>query len=166
MRTRAPFLRIQSEQLVFTFWINQMRNQMKSSNRSIETLVDRLGDAAEALEKASRRSSRSARNLVDDASSEAENILAREWRALKSDLSDLASHTDLESMPEVKAAVERMRTTFSEIGDRLEESAETVRRRTSESLHQVNGYAHESPWKTAGLATLAGVAIGLMISRR
>lgn len=139
---------------------------MKNHSRNLEALVDRLGDAAEAVEKASRRSSRSARSLFDVSSREAEHILGREWRALKRDLNEVAEHTDLDSLPDVKAAVDRIRTTLAEVGESVEESAETVRRRTTAGIGRVDTYAHDSPWQTAGFAALAGVAIGLMIGKR
>jgi ElaB/YqjD/DUF883 family membrane-anchored ribosome-binding protein len=66
---------------------------------------------------------------------------------------------------------------FTEIRLRLQDSLRRVRASTSDAAQRLRGqaiaagetadeYVRERPWTTAGVAVLAGIAIGALISRR
>ena len=65
--------------------------------------------------------------------------------------------------PKVDASLQRART-------RLRELEAVMESRARETAQQVDVYAHEHPWKTAGVAAGIGAAVGaivaLLLSRR
>lgn len=139
---------------------------MNSNANSADALVERLAEVAAAIERSGQRVGRSAQSIMGDAVSQGERAASREWSALKRDLAELAEHADLDALPEVRALVERMRESIGSVSATLDGAAEQARSRAQAGISQIDGYAHDAPWKTAGVAALAGIAIGLMITRR
>ncbi len=139
---------------------------MKTASASAEAIIDRLNETAEAIERTARRAGRGGSRVYEQATAEAEAVFAREWAALRRDLADLASNADLAAMPEVRRLIEQMKHSVAAASASVGEAAQDVRRRTVEQASSVDAMVHDAPWKTAGLAALAGVAVGLMIGRR
>lgn len=137
-----------------------------SNDNTTDAIIDRLNEAAAAIERSSRRTGKSFRNLYRGTSASAESVVEREWDALKRDLADLTSRTDLAANPEVKAIVDRLRASVAAASDSVAEAASSARRQALEGADAVDGYVRESPWRTAGIAVLAGMAVGLLIARR
>ncbi|MGE0315033.1 MAG: hypothetical protein AB7P21_25740 [Lautropia sp.] len=139
---------------------------MNTTSSSAEAIIDRLNETAEAIERTARRAGRAGRGAYDRAAADTEAVFAREWAALRRDLADLASNADLAAMPEVRRLIDQMKHSVAAASASVGDAAEDVRRRTVEKAESVDAMVHDAPWKTAGLAALAGIAVGLMIGRR
>ncbi len=131
-----------------------------------DKIASRLEEAAQAIERSIRRTRRSMGNAAADMSEQSRSAVEQEWVALKKDLSDLMSRTDLAESPEVKAVVERIRNTMNAVSESVTTAASQAQHRARESADRVNDYAHASPWQAAGIAAAAGFVIGVLLSRR
>lgn len=131
-----------------------------------DKIAARLEEAAEAIERSLRRTRRSVGKSAADMSDQSRSAMEREWTALKKDLSDLMSRTDLAESPEVKAVVERIRESMNSASDTVVNAASEAQHRARESAERVNDYAHASPWQAAGIAAAAGFVIGVLLSRK
>jgi ElaB/YqjD/DUF883 family membrane-anchored ribosome-binding protein len=131
-----------------------------------DKIASRLEEAAQAIERSIRRTRRTMGNAAADMSEQSRSAVEQEWVALKKDLSDLMSRTDLAESPEVKAVVERIRNTMNSVSDSVTAAANQAQNRARESADRVNDYAHASPWQAAGIAAAAGFVIGVLLSRR
>jgi ElaB/YqjD/DUF883 family membrane-anchored ribosome-binding protein len=131
-----------------------------------DKIASRLEEAAQAIERSIRRTRRTMGNAASDMSDQSRSAVEQEWTALKKDLSDLMSRTDLAESPEVKAVVERIRNTMNVVSDSVTTAASQAQHRARESADRVNDYAHASPWQAAGIAAATGFVIGVLLSRR
>lgn len=131
-----------------------------------DKIASRLEEAAQAIERSIRRTRRTMGNAASDMSDQSRSAVEQEWVALKKDLSDLMSRTDLAESPEVKAVVERIRNTMNAVSESVTTAASQAQHRVRESADQVNDYAHASPWQAAGIAAAAGFVIGVLLSRK
>jgi ElaB/YqjD/DUF883 family membrane-anchored ribosome-binding protein len=131
-----------------------------------DKIASRLEEAAEAIERSIRRTRRTMGTATADLSEQSRSAVEQEWVALKKDLSDLMSRTDLAESPEVKAVVERIRNTMNAVSDSVTTAASQAQHRARESVDRVNEYAHASPWQAAGVAAAAGFVVGVLLSRR
>ena len=131
-----------------------------------DKIASRLEEAAQAIERSIRRTRRTMGNAASDMSDQSRSAVEQEWVALKKDLSDLMSRTDLAESPEVKAVVERIRNTMNVVSDSVTTAASQAQHRARESADRVNDYAHASPWQAAGIAAATGFVIGVLLSRR
>jgi ElaB/YqjD/DUF883 family membrane-anchored ribosome-binding protein len=77
----------------------------------------------------------------------------------------------------LRAVVGQSGETLAALRPRIEESLQSARLRLEEferaaaeraraAAQATDAYAHEHPWKVAGITALLGVAVGLLISRR
>lgn len=139
---------------------------MKTETSSTEAIVERLQEAAQAIERSARRSGRASGRIYDNVAADSEAVISREWAALRRDLADLASNAELAAMPEVRKLLDQMKASVANASASVADAANDAKRRTVEKAESVDAFAHEAPWQTAGLAALAGIAIGLMIARR
>ena len=131
-----------------------------------DKIASRLEEAAQAIERSIRRTRRTMGNAASDMSEQSRSAVEQEWVALKKDLSDLMSRTDLAESPEVKAVVERIRDTMNAVSESVTTAANQAQHRARESADRVNDYAHASPWQAAGIAAAAGFVIGVLLSRK
>lgn len=136
------------------------------SDVAADRIAARLEEAAEAIERSLKRTRRSIGSATADMSDHSRTAVEREWVALKKDLSDLMTRTDLAESPEVKAVVERIRNTMNAVSDTVVGAASEAQHRARESAERVNEYAHASPWQAAGIAAAAGFVIGVLLSRK
>lgn len=127
-----------------------------------DKLAARLEEAAASLERSLRSSGRSFGRSAE----QTRNTIESEWNNLKQDLADLMDSDSLRDRPEVRAAIDRMRSTVQQMSDSAADAAQEVQRRAREGAEAVNDYAHTSPWQTAGIAAAAGLVIGFLLSRR
>jgi len=131
-----------------------------------DKIATRLEEAAQAIERSIRRTRRSVGTAATDMSEQSKSAIEQEWQALKKDLADLMSGTDLAETPEVKAVVERIRNTMNAVTDTVTTAASDAQQRARDSVDRVNVYAHGSPWQAAGIAAAAGFVVGVLLSRK
>jgi ElaB/YqjD/DUF883 family membrane-anchored ribosome-binding protein len=131
-----------------------------------DRIARRLEEAAAAIEDSLRRTREALGSAAAGMSDESRSALEREWLALKRDLSDLINRPDIAESPEVQAAIARIRNTMSSVADGISHAGRQARHRAREGAEGVAGFAHASPWQAAGIAAVAGFAIGLLLSRK
>ena len=139
---------------------------MEPTSSSADAIIGRLNQAAEAIERSTRRTGRASGRIYDNVTADAEAVLSREWAALRRDLADLASNAELAAMPEVRKLIDQMKASVAAASASVGEKAAQVGQRAADTAESIDARVHDAPWKAAGLAALAGVAIGLMIGRR
>lgn len=145
---------------------------MRNASPTTEAILERLQEAADSLERSTQRGRKSfrrfyrdTRDSARDTAHDAHDALSEEWESIKSDLADLMNNADLTNSPEAKALIQRIRGSISEASDAVSELADNARRRAQHSAEVVDEYVHESPWATAGVAAVVGLAVGLLIAQ-
>jgi ElaB/YqjD/DUF883 family membrane-anchored ribosome-binding protein len=135
---------------------------------STEAIVERLQEAAAAIERSTRHTGKSFRRFYRDSAGtagDAQHVLSDEWESLKGDLADLMANADISRSPEARAVIERMRSSIAQASDTVADIAHSAQRRARHSAEAVDEYVHESPWASAGVAAVVGLAIGLLLSQ-
>lgn len=125
-------------------------------------LADTVQSAADDTARVGRRAARAASQGVRDSAS----VLEREWADLKADFEDLVSNPAVRDMPEVRALKERVQDSLHRASEAMADVTHDISRKVRDTASMADDYAHDQPWKVAGMAALAGLAIGLLISRR
>ncbi|MBN9407824.1 MAG: DUF883 domain-containing protein [Burkholderiales bacterium] len=104
-------------------------------------------------------------NLAAASQAELENLLA--------DLRTLLDKEEISALPEVRAirerveeGIESVRDTASSLAHEAAERAREAARRAKEAAEVADKYAHEEPWRVAGVALGLGALIGFLMSRR
>lgn len=104
-------------------------------------------------------------SLASASQAELENLLA--------DLRTLLDKDELSSLPEVRAireriegGIETVRETASSVAHEAAERAREAARRAKEAAEAADEYAHEEPWRVAGVALGLGALIGFLLGRR
>jgi ElaB/YqjD/DUF883 family membrane-anchored ribosome-binding protein len=131
-----------------------------------DRIAHRLEEAAAAIEDSLRRTRDALGSAATGMSDDSRLALEREWSALKQDLSDLINRSDIAESPEVQAAMARIRNTMSSVADGISQAGRQARQRARDSAEDVSDFARASPWQAAGIAAVAGFAIGVLLSRR
>ncbi len=117
-----------------------------------------LKEAGESLADSRRHGRRAGRAAIDS--------IEEEWARLKNELTELANDGSLSNTPEVEALLERLRDGVAHASDVIGETTRHASKRIARVATDADDYVHEEPWKVATMAALAGIAIGLLISRR
>lgn len=140
---------------------------MRNASTTTESILDRLQQAADSLERSAHRGGRSFRRFYRDsrgAAGDAQTSLSSEWDSIKADLAELMDNADVSRSPEVRALVDRIRGSIHDASESMSEMAHNASRRARQQAEAVDEYVHESPWTTAGVAAVAGLAIGLLVA--
>ncbi|QPC31963.1 DUF883 domain-containing protein [Caldimonas thermodepolymerans] len=93
-------------------------------------------------------------------------LLQREWADLEADVSELVSSPAVAQVPELRVLKDRLQASLHRAGEAVAEASHGITRRVRYTASATNDYVHEEPWKVAGLAALAGFAIGYLLGRR
>lgn len=64
-----------------------------------------------------------------------------------------------------QSAKARFGSTLSTARSGLDTAQESVVARTKDAVHGTDQYVHENPWRSVGVAAIAGIVIGLLLSR-
>lgn len=131
-----------------------------------DKIASRLVEAAQTIERSLRRTRQSAGNAASGKSSQPGSAIEQEWAALKKDLADLITGTNLAETAQVKAVREQIRNTMRSFGGPVTTATDQAQHRARGSADRINEYAHTSPWQAAGIAAAAGFVIGVLLSRK
>jgi ElaB/YqjD/DUF883 family membrane-anchored ribosome-binding protein len=96
----------------------------------------------------------------------ARDQLVDDMRAVIADTEELLKATagaTGEKLGEVRARAE---SRLREARSRLAELDDAVVARAKEAARAADGYVHEHPWGAVGIAAVAGILVGVLISRR
>lgn len=89
-----------------------------------------------------------------------------EWSRFIDDVEALvsrATHLDAEEIEKLRSKVE---DSIAGARDSVKRNAQGFQERATQVTHAADEYVHEKPWAIAGIAALAGIAIGLVMTRR
>ena len=128
-----------------------MNNDQQDVTRRLEEARESLGDARHQAQGAGRAGMES---------------IEEEWARLKSEITGLIGDGALSHTPEVAALLERLRDGVSRASDVIGDTSRQATRRIARVASDADDYVHEEPWKIATMAALAGIAVGLLFSRR
>ena len=126
--------------------------------KSTENVTQHLREARESLADSRREGGRAGRAAIES--------IEEQWARLKSELSELANDRALSHTPEVSAMLERLRDGVTRASELIGETSRHTSQRIARVAADADDYVHEEPWKIATMAALAGIAIGVLFSRR
>ena len=92
--------------------------------------------------------------------------LVADMRAVLADSEQLLKAVVGQSSEKLAALQPRIQENLRNARARLEEFEQIASERTRAAVEATDDYAHEHPWKIAGITALLGVAVGLLIGRR
>ncbi|MFA7503696.1 MAG: hypothetical protein WCZ28_03260 [Burkholderiaceae bacterium] len=121
-------------------------------------VTDHLRDARDSLAESGRHGRRAGRAAIDS--------IEEEWARLRNELNELASDGVLAKNPELEALLERLRDGVAHAHEMIGETSRQTSHRIARAANNADDYVHEEPWKVASMAAIAGLAIGLLLSRR
>lgn len=123
-----------------------------------QNVTNHLRDACDSLSESGRHGKRAGRAAIDS--------IEEEWSRLRNDLDELANDGVLSKTPELEALLGRLRDGVAHANDVIGETSRHTSQRIARVAHNADDYVHEEPWKVASMAAIAGLAIGLLLSRR
>ncbi len=112
---------------------------------------------------------REAGKAVDHAGaavSDAAAAVKKEASNLYQDLSDLVRNPHLADLPEVQALRAKLDRGVSYVRGSVTEAGQRARYQAERAASAADSYAHDQPWKVAGVAALVGLLAGVLIARR
>jgi len=93
-----------------------------------------------------------------------------ELSALLEDLVELASSAtgiDHEKLDEIKQGLQdRVGKFGADARDAAQDAASTIQHKASQTMEQVDSYAHAKPWHLVLAAGLVGFALGALVARK
>lgn len=96
--------------------------------------------------------------------------LVSDVKAVLTDTEEMVQAATAESKEKVAAVKPRLEASLQRARTRLSDMEAGVEARAKETVRQVDVYAHEHPWQTAGIAAATGAAVGaivaLLVARR
>ena len=104
--------------------------------------------------------------MTDTTMDDARNQLMAELRAVIADAEELLKATTGVTGERIAAARASAEDSLKSARQRLAELDDSVATQAKEAARTVDQYVHEHPWQTAGIAALAGLLLGVSVSRR
>jgi ElaB/YqjD/DUF883 family membrane-anchored ribosome-binding protein len=95
--------------------------------------------------------------------SDARDQLVDDVKAVIGDVEELLKAVGAESKEKVASVKPRLEAGLLRARAQVAEMEEAVEARARRALHNADSYAHENPWKTAGVAAGVGAALGAII---
>jgi ElaB/YqjD/DUF883 family membrane-anchored ribosome-binding protein len=89
-----------------------------------------------------------------------------EMQNLVTDVEELLGRISHLNDTDMAVVRKRVGDSLASARNSLQGGAELVRQRATNAANAVNDYAHDSPWSVAGIAAVAGLALGAIIARR
>jgi len=92
--------------------------------------------------------------------------ISGQFKELFDDVEDLIKRVaDVES-PDIQKIRAKARAALVVAKSALKDGAAQVRNQARQAVRATDGYVRQSPWAALGVATLFGVAVGLLVARR
>jgi ElaB/YqjD/DUF883 family membrane-anchored ribosome-binding protein len=92
--------------------------------------------------------------------------LAADLRLVVADAEELLRATASQAGETVAAARAKVKDSLDSAKDKLGVFGEEAAEQARAAVHATDDYVRDHPWQAVGIAALAGIAIGLLISRR
>ena len=92
--------------------------------------------------------------------------LVADLKVVVADAEELLRATASQAGEKVAAARERIQASLAAAKIKLADTERAVVEQTRKAAKATDEYVHENPWKAVGIAAVAGLVLGVLISRR
>ncbi len=92
--------------------------------------------------------------------------LVADLKVVVADAEELLRATAAQAGEKVSAARERITASLASAKVKLTEAERVLVEKTKQAAKVTDEYVHENPWQAVGIAAMAGVLLGILISRR
>lgn len=89
-----------------------------------------------------------------------------ELEKLVSDLRGLLASKDLDGVPEIKHLRQRLDDGVQSARDATVRAAQDAAQQARDAASAADRYAHDEPWRVAGVALAVGTLVGFLLARR
>src|SRR5580698_10641897 len=120
----------------------------------------------EATAKDFDQSFRAGKSAARDKVQQVGAAASDEVQNLISDVEDLIDRVGDAADPEVKRLRAKVANAVTSAKRSIAAGAEQVQRQAKDAFDASDRYVHDQPWEAIGIAALAGIAVGFLISRR
>ena len=104
--------------------------------------------------------------MTDTTIEDPRNQLMADLRAVIADAEELLKATTGVTGDRIASVRARAEDTLKSARQRLTELEDSMATQAKEAVRTADKYAREHPWGTAGIAAVAGLLLGVLISRR
>ncbi|HEX4389127.1 MAG TPA: DUF883 family protein [Steroidobacteraceae bacterium] len=106
------------------------------------------------------------RGAAQEAAQEAGGAAREEVQNLISDVEDLIDRVGEAADPEVRRLRSKVAAAVETTKQSISDSADQIQRQAREAFSAGDRYVRNQPWEAIGIAALAGIAVGYLVSRR
>jgi ElaB/YqjD/DUF883 family membrane-anchored ribosome-binding protein len=92
--------------------------------------------------------------------------LVADLKVVVADAEELLRATASQAGEKVSAARERIQASLATAKVKLTEAERALLEKTKEAAKATDDYVRENPWQAVGIAAVAGLVLGILISRR
>ncbi len=92
--------------------------------------------------------------------------LVADLKVVVADAEELLRATASQAGEKVAAARERIQASLASAKVKLTDAERVLLEKTKQAARATDDYVHENPWQAVGIAALAGLVLGILISRR
>jgi ElaB/YqjD/DUF883 family membrane-anchored ribosome-binding protein len=92
--------------------------------------------------------------------------LVADLKVVVADAEELLRATASQAGEKVSAARERIQASLAAAKVKLTEAERALLEKTKQAAKATDDYVHENPWRAVGIAAVAGLVLGVLISRR
>ena len=92
--------------------------------------------------------------------------LVADLKVVVADAEELLRATASQAGEKVAAARERIQASLATAKVKLADAERIMKEKTEVAAKATDEYVHENPWKAVGIAAVAGLVLGVLISRR
>jgi len=125
-----------------------------------------MDTTANELGRALKGDSRAARHAAGEGVRRVRAAGNREVQNLIADVEDLVSRVGEAADPEIARVRAKVENALSAAKQAIADGAAQVQRQARDAVAAGDQYVRKQPWQTIGIAALAGLAIGFLVSRR
>ena len=92
--------------------------------------------------------------------------LVADLKVVVADAEELLRATASQAGEKVSAARERIQASLASAKVKLTEAERVLLEKTKQAAKVTDEYVHDNPWQAVGIAAMAGLVLGILISRR
>jgi len=92
--------------------------------------------------------------------------LVADLKVVVADAEELLRATASQAGEKVTVARERIQASLATAKVKLTEAERALLEKTKQAARATDDYVHENPWRAVGIAAVAGLVLGVLISRR
>jgi ElaB/YqjD/DUF883 family membrane-anchored ribosome-binding protein len=92
--------------------------------------------------------------------------LVADLKVVVADAEELLRATASQAGEKVSAARERIQASLATAKVKLSEAERALLEKTKEAARVTDDYVRDNPWQAVGIAAVAGLVLGILISRR